>query len=227
MVAQGRGGSIVTMSSVNGITAIPSIAGYNASKGGVNNLTRWQVPGRAWMFVACSCVGDPTARQHLPPGTAPGSTQGSACSAATFTCCSMALALAPHKIRVNAVGPGSIRTDVLASGEGCRHCGASRASSQLEREQPVAGGVVQPREQQCAPARQSAVSGCPPAGPGPAGPALPGLPALHLPACSLDCTNCSGVVRMPGRLPARSGERQGGDEQGDVAHAHAAGGRAH
>lgn len=68
MVAQGRGGSIVTMSSVNGITAIPSIAGYNASKGGVNNLTR--------------C---------------------------------MALSLAPHKIRVNAVGPGSIRTDVLAS----------------------------------------------------------------------------------------------------------------
>lgn len=53
----------------NGVTAIPTIAGYNASKGGVNNLTR--------------C---------------------------------MALALAPHKIRVNAVGPGSIRTDVLASG---------------------------------------------------------------------------------------------------------------
>ncbi|KAL4434138.1 hypothetical protein ABPG75_000579 [Micractinium tetrahymenae] len=68
MVAQGRGGAIVTMSSVNGLTAIPSICGYNASKGGVNNLTR--------------C---------------------------------MALALAPHKIRVNAVGPGSIRTDVLAS----------------------------------------------------------------------------------------------------------------
>jgi NAD(P)-dependent dehydrogenase (short-subunit alcohol dehydrogenase family) len=28
---------------------------------------------------------------------------------------SMALALAPHGIRVNAIGPGSIRTDVLAS----------------------------------------------------------------------------------------------------------------
>lgn len=68
MVAQGKGGAIVTMSSVNGVTAIPSIAGYNASKGGVNNLTR--------------C---------------------------------MALALAPHNIRVNAVGPGSIRTDVLKS----------------------------------------------------------------------------------------------------------------
>ena len=54
--------------SVNGEMAIPSIAGYNASKGGVSNLTR--------------C---------------------------------MALALAPHGIRVNAVGPGSVATDVLAS----------------------------------------------------------------------------------------------------------------
>ncbi|PSC75278.1 dehydrogenase [Micractinium conductrix] len=68
MVAQGRGGAIVTMSSVNGIKAIPTIAGYNASKGGVDNLTR--------------C---------------------------------MALSLAPHNIRVNAVGPGSILTDVLAA----------------------------------------------------------------------------------------------------------------
>eukprot|EP00882_Tetradesmus_deserticola_P001996 GHRQ01002141.1.p1 GENE.GHRQ01002141.1~~GHRQ01002141.1.p1 ORF type:complete len:264 (+),score=115.03 GHRQ01002141.1:151-942(+) len=68
MVQQGRGGSIITMSSVNGVMAIPSIAGYNASKGGVNNLTR--------------C---------------------------------MALALAPHNIRVNGIGPGSINTEVLAS----------------------------------------------------------------------------------------------------------------
>ncbi|GIL61995.1 hypothetical protein Vafri_16326, partial [Volvox africanus] len=62
------GGAIVTMSSVNAVMAIPTIAGYNASKGGVNGLTR-----------------------------------------------SMALALAPHGIRVNSVGPGSIATDVLAS----------------------------------------------------------------------------------------------------------------
>lgn len=68
MVKQGRGGSIITMSSVNGVMAIPSIAGYNASKGGVDNLTR--------------C---------------------------------MALALAPHGVRVNAIGPGSIHTDVLAA----------------------------------------------------------------------------------------------------------------
>lgn len=59
-------GSIITMSSVNGVMAIPAIAGYNASKGGVNNLTR--------------C---------------------------------MALSLAPYNIRVNAIGPGSIDTEVL------------------------------------------------------------------------------------------------------------------
>lgn len=42
MVAQQRGGVIVTMSSVNGTTAIPTIAGYNASKGGIDNLTRYR-----------------------------------------------------------------------------------------------------------------------------------------------------------------------------------------
>lgn len=47
------------MSSVNGVMAIPTIAAYNASKGGIDNLTR--------------C---------------------------------MALSLAPHNIRVNAIGPG-------------------------------------------------------------------------------------------------------------------------
>lgn len=51
------------------IVLLRQIAAYNASKGGIDNLTR--------------C---------------------------------MALALAPHKIRVNAVGPGSIMTDVLQSG---------------------------------------------------------------------------------------------------------------
>eukprot|EP00955_Chlamydomonas_euryale_P020076 213604-Chlamydomonas_euryale.AAC.19 len=63
-----KGKAIITMSSVNGVMAIPSIAGYNASKGGVNNLTR--------------C---------------------------------MALALVEHGIRVNAIGPGSIQTDVLTA----------------------------------------------------------------------------------------------------------------
>ena len=59
------GGAIVNMSSVNGMLAIPSIASYNASKGGVDQLTRV-----------------------------------------------MALALADHNIRVNAVGPGTIATEL-------------------------------------------------------------------------------------------------------------------
>ena len=36
----GRGGSIITMSSVNAVLAIPTAAGYNAAKGGVSSLTR-------------------------------------------------------------------------------------------------------------------------------------------------------------------------------------------
>jgi NAD(P)-dependent dehydrogenase (short-subunit alcohol dehydrogenase family) len=38
--AGGGGGAIVNMSSVNGVLAIPSIASYNVSKGGVDQLTR-------------------------------------------------------------------------------------------------------------------------------------------------------------------------------------------
>jgi NAD(P)-dependent dehydrogenase (short-subunit alcohol dehydrogenase family) len=60
-------GSIINMSSVNGVLAIPSIASYNVSKGGMNQLTR----------VA-------------------------------------ALALADHGIRVNAVAPGTIATELAA-----------------------------------------------------------------------------------------------------------------
>jgi len=65
LVTPGRGGCIVTMSrceqhlcskgrresladcsrSVNAEMAIPTIAGYNASKGGVSNLTRCMVRG--------------------------------------------------------------------------------------------------------------------------------------------------------------------------------------
>jgi len=59
------GGAIVNMSSVNGTMAIPSIASYNASKGGVDQLTRV-----------------------------------------------MALALADRGVRVNAVGPGTIATEL-------------------------------------------------------------------------------------------------------------------
>ena len=69
MVKQGAegsgGGTIINMSSVNAILAIPNQVPYNVSKGGINQLT------------------------HV-----------------------MALALAPHNIRVNAIGPGTIATEM-------------------------------------------------------------------------------------------------------------------
>ncbi|MBK6615751.1 SDR family NAD(P)-dependent oxidoreductase [Ottowia sp.] len=64
-MARARRGSIVNMSSVNSVLAIPGIASYNVSKGGLNQLTR-----------------------------------------------AMALALADQGIRVNAVGPGTIATEL-------------------------------------------------------------------------------------------------------------------
>jgi len=66
-MAQAGRGSIVNMSSVNGVLAIPTIAGYNVSKGGINQLTRV-----------------------------------------------MALSLADKGIRVNAVAPGTIATELAA-----------------------------------------------------------------------------------------------------------------
>ena len=39
-IAKAGGGTIVNMSSVNGVTAIAGIASYNASKGGIDQLTR-------------------------------------------------------------------------------------------------------------------------------------------------------------------------------------------
>lgn len=68
MIAQGGGGVIVNMSSVNALLAIPSLATYAISKGGMKQLTS----------VA-------------------------------------AVALAPHRIRVVAVGPGTILTDMVSS----------------------------------------------------------------------------------------------------------------
>ena len=67
-MAQAGRGSIVNMSSVNGVMAIPTIASYNVSKGGINQLTR-----------------------------------------------AMALALADKGVRVNAVGPGTIATELAAA----------------------------------------------------------------------------------------------------------------
>ena len=66
-MAQAGRGAIVNMSSVNSVLAIPNIASYNVSKGGINQLTR-----------------------------------------------AMALALADKGVRVNAVGPGTIATELAA-----------------------------------------------------------------------------------------------------------------
>jgi glucose 1-dehydrogenase len=65
MVEQGGGGSIVNMSSVNAILAIPNQVPYVVSKGAINQLTKV-----------------------------------------------MSLALAPHRIRVNGIGPGTILTEL-------------------------------------------------------------------------------------------------------------------
>ncbi|MBX3618812.1 MAG: SDR family oxidoreductase [Rhizobacter sp.] len=64
-LVKGGGGAIVNMSSVNGVMAIPTIASYNVSKGGINQLTRV-----------------------------------------------MALSLADRGVRVNAVAPGTIATEL-------------------------------------------------------------------------------------------------------------------
>ena len=66
-MSKSTGGSIINMSSVNGVLAIPSIASYNVSKGGINQLTRV-----------------------------------------------MALAFVDKGIRVNAVAPGTIATELAA-----------------------------------------------------------------------------------------------------------------
>ncbi len=66
-MARAGSGSIVNMSSVNGVLAIPNISSYNVSKGGINQLTRV-----------------------------------------------MALSLADQGVRVNAVAPGTIATELAA-----------------------------------------------------------------------------------------------------------------
>jgi glucose 1-dehydrogenase len=65
MVAQGGGGVILTMASVNAVLAIPNQVPYVVSKGGINQLTKV-----------------------------------------------MAVALAPHRIRCVAIGPGTIATEL-------------------------------------------------------------------------------------------------------------------
>lgn len=66
MIKQGEGGSIITIASIGGIVAFPGSVGYQASKGGVIQLTR-----------------------------------------------SLAIDWASHGIRVNAISPGHIATDIV------------------------------------------------------------------------------------------------------------------
>ena len=86
-------GAIVNMSSVNAVLTIPSIASYNVSKGGINQLTRV-----------------------------------------------MALALADKGIRVNAVAPGTIATELARQG------GAHQRGREGPHHEPhadeTAGGAV-------------------------------------------------------------------------------------
>ena len=66
LMKTGSGGSIINMSSINAVLAIPGQVAYVASKGGLAQLTK-----------------------------------------------AMALGLAPYGVRVNAIGPGTIVTDIL------------------------------------------------------------------------------------------------------------------
>jgi NAD(P)-dependent dehydrogenase (short-subunit alcohol dehydrogenase family) len=100
MVAQGAKGSIVNMSSVNATLAIPNIASYNVSKGGINQLTRV-----------------------------------------------MALALVDYGIRVNAVAPGTIATEmaknaVLTSDEAKRKIMSRTPMKRLGEPSEVADAVA-------------------------------------------------------------------------------------
>jgi NAD(P)-dependent dehydrogenase (short-subunit alcohol dehydrogenase family) len=100
MVKRGTRGSIVNMSSVNGLLAIPNIASYNVSKGGVNQLTRV-----------------------------------------------MALALVDYGIRVNAVAPGTISTElaknaVLGSEEARRKIMSRTPMKRLGEPAEVADAVA-------------------------------------------------------------------------------------
>lgn len=91
--AGGPPGSIINMSSVNAVFAIPNQVPYTVSKGGVNQLTKV-----------------------------------------------MALALAPYGIRVNAIGPGSIMTDILKA-----VANDEAAMSKIMSRTPL-GRIGEPRE---------------------------------------------------------------------------------
>ena len=77
MAATG-GGAIVNMSSVNGTTAIPNIASYNASKGGVNQLTRAMALALADLGVRVNAVAPGTVATELARQAVLGSAEAEA-----------------------------------------------------------------------------------------------------------------------------------------------------
>lgn len=100
MVAQGGGGAIINMSSVNAIMAIPNQVPYVVSKGAMNQLTKV-----------------------------------------------MALSLAPYRIRVNGIGPGTIltelaRTAVLGNPEAERKILSRTPLGRMGRPEEVAAVAV-------------------------------------------------------------------------------------
>ena len=56
MVAQGGGGTIINMASVNALLAIPNQVPYGASKGAINQLTRVMAVGLAPHRIRVNCV---------------------------------------------------------------------------------------------------------------------------------------------------------------------------
>lgn len=93
MIEHKLAGSIINMSSINAVVAIPAIAAYCSSKGGIMQLTK-----------------------------------------------AASLALAPHNIRVNAVGPGSINTEMMAA------VNASPAALKTALSRTPMGRIGEPKE---------------------------------------------------------------------------------
>jgi NAD(P)-dependent dehydrogenase (short-subunit alcohol dehydrogenase family) len=72
------GGAIVNMSSVNGVTAIASIASYNASKGGIDQLTRVMALGLADRGIRVNAVAPGTIATELAQKAVLGSADAAA-----------------------------------------------------------------------------------------------------------------------------------------------------
>ena len=77
-MAKTGGGAIVNMSSVNGVTAIASIASYNASKGGIDQLTRVMALSLADLGIRVNAVAPGTIATELAQKAVLGSAEAAA-----------------------------------------------------------------------------------------------------------------------------------------------------